>query len=61
MDSFDRFEYLRSESEHGCHREAASVLASSQFRQVATLNRHDDVVEPLVATASNETTHVVFA
>lgn len=61
VDALDGFENLQSQSETGRERKGSPGLGAAQFGQVAALQLHDDIVEPIVAAASDEAADVLFA
>jgi hypothetical protein len=57
---FDGTENLNTQTESSREGEGPARLAAPQLGQVPALELHHDVVEPLVAPASDEATDVVF-
>ena len=60
VDALDGPEDLETETEAGRQGEGAPRLGASQLGQIAPLQLHHNVVEPVVAAASDEAADVLF-
>ena len=60
VDGLYGFQYLFTQSECRVEWEAPARLTAPKLRQVATLQRHHNVVEFIVSAAAYEPTHMVF-
>ena len=61
VNAFDGFEDLQAQTQAGRQREGAPRLGPPQFGQVAPLQLHHHIVEPVVPAAADETAHVFLA